>query len=71
VNLHVEEKINAKATIQLTDMTGRTVYSENTVMNNGTLQKEITISSGLAKGLYMVRIVVNNKIYKASLVYAK
>ncbi len=71
VDLHIEEKINAKATIQLTDMTGRTVYSENTVMNNGTLQKEITISSGLAKGMYMVRIVVNNKIYKASLVYAK
>jgi hypothetical protein len=61
LRLNVEEKINAKAEIQLIDITGKTVHSENGVMYNGALQKTITVSSSLAKGMYMVRIVVNNK----------
>ena len=45
--------------------------SENSVMYNGALQKTIAVSSTLAKGMYMVRIVVNNKTYKTPLVYEK
>ncbi|MEP6594924.1 MAG: hypothetical protein ABJA71_03210 [Ginsengibacter sp.] len=52
-------------------MIGRTVYSENTNINNGLLQKENTLSSKLAHGIYMVRVVVNNNTYKAPLVYEK
>jgi hypothetical protein len=47
------------------------VHSENGVMYNGALQKTITVSSSLAKGIYMVRIVVNNKTYKAPLIYER
>ncbi len=71
VELRVAKNINAKAQIQLIDMTGKTVYSENTVVNNGTLQKTITVSPALAKGMYMVRVVVNDKTYKAQLIYEK
>src|SRR6266498_5516988 len=71
VELHLAEKINVKATIQLMDMTGKTVYSENAVMINGTIQKTVTASSVWANGIYIVRIIVNNKIYKAQLVYEK
>ncbi len=71
VELHLAEKINAPAKIQLIDMTGKTVYTENAVMNNGALQKTVAASSVLANGIYMVRIIVNNKIYKTELVYAK
>src|SRR6266498_5568470 len=71
VELHLAEKINGKATIQLMDMTGKTVYSENAVMINGTIQKTVTASSVWANGIYIVRIIVNNKIYKAQLVYEK
>ena len=71
LRLNVAEKINGKAQIQLIDITGKTVHSENAVMYNGALQKTITVSSTLAKGMYMVRIVVNNKTYKTPLIYAK
>ncbi len=71
VELHVTDKINAKAKIQLIDMTGKTVQTENAEVNSGSLQKTISISSNLTKGIYMVRILVNDKIYKTQLVYAK
>jgi hypothetical protein len=71
VDLHISERINAKAKIQLIDVTGKTVQAENSVMYNGALQKTITVSSTLAKGMYLVRIVVNNKTYKTPLVYEK
>ena len=71
LRLNVAGKINGKAQIQLIDITGKTVHSENAVMYNGALQKTITVSSTLAKGMYMVRIVVNNKTYKTPLVYEK
>ena len=71
VELDLAEKINTKAEIQLIDITGKTVHSENAVIYNGALQKTITVSSTLAKGMYLVRIVVNNKTYKAPLIYEK
>ncbi len=71
MELHLADKINGKATIQLIDLTGKTVYSENATINNGVLQKNVSLSSSLANGLYMARIIVNNKTYKAQLVYEK
>jgi hypothetical protein len=71
VELNIADKINANAKIQLIDITGKTVHSENAVMYNGALQKAITVSSTLAKGMYMVRIVVNNNTYRTPLVYEK
>ena len=52
LRLNVAGKINGKAQIQLIDLTGKTVHSENAVMYNGALQKTITVSSTLAKGMY-------------------
>ena len=52
-------------------MTGKTVQTEDAVIGNGKLQKTITVSSSLAKGIYMVRIVINDKTYKAPLIYEK
>jgi hypothetical protein len=39
VELHLAEKINAGAKIQLIDMRGKTVQTENGEINRGTLQK--------------------------------
>jgi hypothetical protein len=71
LELHIAERSTSKAQIQLVDMLGRTVYSENTKVNNGFLQKPITVSSALAHGTYLVKVVVNDKIYKAQVVYQK
>jgi len=62
------EKINANAKIQLIDITGKT---ENAEINYGALQKTINVSSALTKGIYIVRIIVNDKVYKTQLLYEK
>jgi len=71
VELNISEKINANAKIQLIDMAGKTVQTENAEINSGALQKTINVSSALTKGIYMVRIIVNDKVYKTQLVYEK
>jgi hypothetical protein len=71
VELNVGEKINTNAKIQLVDFTGRTVQTENAELNDGSLKKTVNISSALAKGIYMVRIMANGRVYTAKLVYEK
>jgi len=71
LELKIGDRTNLRAQIQLVDILGRTVYSENTKMNNGFLQKSITVSSAVAHGTYLVKVVVNDKIYKAQVVYQK
>ena len=71
LELHIANGNNSKAQVQLIDMFGRTVYSENINLNNGFLQKQITVSSALAHGTYLVKVVVNDKIYKSQVIYAK
>ena len=65
------EKKNANAKIQLIDITGKTVQTENAEINYGALQKTINVSSALTKGIYIVRIIVNDKVYKTQLLYEK
>ncbi|HYJ63819.1 MAG TPA: MopE-related protein, partial [Parafilimonas sp.] len=71
LELHVQNNINTKATLQLIDITGKTVQTENAEFNNGSLQRTVTLSQGLTQGIYMVRIVVNGTIYKTQFVYTK
>jgi hypothetical protein len=71
VELHLAEKINASAKIQLIDMRGKTVQTENGEINRGTLQKTMNISSTLPKGIYMTRILVNDRVYTTKVVYEK
>ena len=71
IELHLANNINTIAKIELLDMTGRTVQIENATFTNGILQKSITLSSALTKGIYMVRIIANDKVYKTQLIYEK
>jgi len=69
VELNMAERITANAKIELVDVTGRAVYAEGTVINNGRLQRTITPPTTLAKGIYVVRIIVNDKMYTVKLLY--
>jgi hypothetical protein len=71
LDLRVDDKINGTAVIQLIDMTGKTVQTQNAAIYRGTLQKTIKVSSALSKGIYLVRIIVNDKVYKTHLLYEK
>jgi hypothetical protein len=71
IELHLSNNINTNAKIELVNMMGQTVSSENTNISNGILQKTVTISSSLTSGIYIARIIVNNETYQARVVYGK
>jgi hypothetical protein len=71
IELHLANEINANAKIELLNMMGQTVSAENANISNGMLQKKVSISSSLASGIYMVKVVANNKIYLTKLIYEK
>jgi len=71
IELHLAEKINGTAKLQLIDITGRIVYIENATITNGALQKKVSISSLLSSGIYMVKIIANDKSYFSKLIYEK
>src|SRR5207249_3479147 len=60
IELHLANNINANAKLELINMMGQTVSAENANVSNGLLQKNVSVSSSLAKGIYIVKIVVNN-----------
>ena len=71
VDLHLTQKINATAKLELIDITGRTVYSQNAIVRNGILQQKFMITSLLATGVYTAKITANNKSYLTKLLYKK
>lgn len=71
LSMHIAENINATAKIQLVDMVGRTVFTDNTAMNNGSFQKTISTPAALANGLYVVRVIVNEKTYMTQVIAEK
>lgn len=68
---HLPENINANAKIQLVDIVGKTIYTDNAALNSGTFQKTIVTPAALANGLYIVRVIVNEKTYMTQLVFEK
>jgi hypothetical protein len=71
IELHLAKNINTNAKIELVNMMGQSVSVENASINNGTLYKNMSISSSLASGIYIARIIVSNKTYTAKLIYQK
>ena len=71
VDLYLTEKINATVKLELIDITGRTVYSQNATVRNGILQQTFTVSILLVPGFYTAKIIANNISYQTKLVYKK
>lgn len=71
IELHLAGNITANANIELMNMTGQKVLQENGNINNGTLYKEVSLSSSLSSGMYLIKVIVNDKTYHAKLVYLK
>lgn len=71
LTLQIPEITDAKAKIQLVNMMGKTVYTEDAEMGNGILQKTITTPSSFANGLYIVRVIIDEKLYKTQLIFAR
>jgi len=52
-------------------VTGKTVQTENTQINNTGLQKTIHASTSFVKGMYIVSILVNDNVYKTEMMFEK
>lgn len=50
---------NKEAVIEVIDMMGKTIYTDVAELDNGQMNKDITLSSGMANGTYLVRIKSN------------
>lgn len=71
IELGLSDNVNANAKIELVNMMGQRVSEENANINNGVLRKTVSISSSLAKGIYMIKVIANNKMYVSKLIYEK
>jgi hypothetical protein len=71
LELHTAENINTNAKIQLIDISGRTLQIESANVTAGFMKKKINLRPLLAKGVYLVKIIVADKVYNASLLYEK
>jgi len=69
--LQGEDNINAKAKIKLVDMVGKTLYVEDAEMVNGLLQKTILTPSSFANGIYVVMVIIDEKLYTKHLILDK
>jgi hypothetical protein len=70
-DLHFAERINATAKLQLIDITGRTFFVENAVINNGYCKRKFRFLLRFSSGIYTVEIIPNGKSYFSKLMYAK
>jgi hypothetical protein len=71
IKLHVPGNMNATAKIELVNLIGQTVATESGNISNGTLLKTMFIPSSLNNGMYILKIVANNRRYVERLIYQK
>jgi hypothetical protein len=71
IRLHTAGETSGDAKIQLIDVLGRVVQLENADLSSGRLQKTVTMSPALTRGIYLVRIVLKDKTYQAKMIYQK
>lgn len=71
IELQLAREISTNAKIELLNLTGQTVLTENAYINHGTLYINVDILPSLSTGIYIARITVNNETYATRLIYEK
>ena len=69
IQLSVSNEPDGNAKIEMVDVLGRIVHTENANLSSGKLQKTVTMPSQVTRGVYMLRIIVNDKAYQTKLIY--
>ncbi len=67
VSVQIESKKTKAVKIQVVDLSGRTVISENWNINVGNNQKSIDLNSS-AKGIYMIQIIENQDVISKKII---
>ncbi|MES2776824.1 MAG: choice-of-anchor Q domain-containing protein [Bacteroidota bacterium] len=71
IDLKVEGQSNAMAQIQLQDVAGKILYTQQAKLNAGMLNQSVNMPASAASGVYLVRILIDGKTYHAKLMYEK
>ncbi len=71
LSMQIEAAVNAKATIQLFNMMGKMVYTDDAEVADGVLQKTITTPNSFANGIYIIRVIIDDKLYKTQLIFSR
>jgi hypothetical protein len=69
IQLSISNEPDGNAKIQMVDVLGRIVHTEHANLSSGKLQKTVTMPSQVTRGVYMLRIIVNDKAYQTKLIY--
>ncbi|KIC92077.1 hypothetical protein HY58_00455 [Flavihumibacter sp. ZG627] len=71
IRLNLGTAVAAPVAIQLFDMNGKLVLSQSAGLQNGILQKQLSLPHSLINGLYLVRIGVDGKVFNRKLIVNK
>lgn len=67
VDMRSDDAVSGKAEIQVISALGKMVYKENTAVYKGALIKQINLPADIAKGYYLVRVVMGEKVFRGKL----
>jgi hypothetical protein len=69
VDVNLGEAIDATARVTVVNMIGQTVIADYAGVTNGHLAHELMLTNELPAGMYLVRVMVNNTVFNAQIVY--
>lgn len=64
-------QLNGEALIQVSDITGRMIYTNNTIIANGALTQAIKLGDQIVNGMYVVTITSGNAAWNTRVVIAQ
>ncbi|MBX7141222.1 MAG: T9SS type A sorting domain-containing protein [Chitinophagales bacterium] len=71
LNLTTKVDLNGIAKIEVVNLLGQIIHSQNAMILNGKLQQEIQLSSTTAEGTYLVKVSINDQTYASQISYLK
>ncbi|MEO5675778.1 MAG: T9SS type A sorting domain-containing protein [Chitinophagales bacterium] len=69
--LKLNNGLNAEVTVEVLNLLGKKVYSQQVQLLNGMLQKEIQLDEATTEGMYLVKVIINDQVYSSQISYQK
>jgi phage terminase large subunit-like protein len=63
IDMKLQEQAEGEALIQIINMIGQVIYTERSMLTNGTLRTVIHLDKNTHSGMYMVNVMVNDELY--------
>ena len=67
IDLKLSDEENSDAKIEVLNLLGQIIISENAQFEKGKLQREIQLSDAAAEGMYLVKVTINNEVFTSQI----